>query len=102
MIYVPGRLFSVNPAAVQGVENLFARNERVICLFDTSLGPMAVILVGAMIVGSMSTVWHGTVSHPAQPRKMCQWQYENQEIKLARGEEMGLFKLGSTDRKSVV
>lgn len=95
MEHVPGALFSVNPATARGVPGLFARNERVVCLFETPLGPMALVLVGATIVGSMSTVWHGQVNPPrtGQPRR---WDYQNQQITLRRGEEMGRFLLGST------
>ena len=98
MIYVPGKLFSVNPTTVRTVPKLFARNERVICLFDTALGPMAMILVGATIVASIATVWHGTVTPPTG-HTIHQWNYPNpntQAITLAKGDEMGHFKLGST------
>ena len=95
MEHVPGALFSVNPTTVRGVPGLFARNERVVCIFDTSLGPMALVLVGATIVGSMATVWHGQVNPPrtGQPRR---WDYAGQPITLRQGEEMGRFLLGST------
>lgn len=99
MIYVPGDLFSVNPLTAANVPNLFARNERVICLFDTAVGPMVQILVGATIVGSIETVWAGTVTPPREGI-IKRWTYpaEGQEgtISLAKGEEMGRFKLGST------
>ena len=95
MIYVPGRLFSVNTLTAQNVPSLFARNERVICLFDTELGPMAVILVGAMIVASIETVWAGLITPPK--RQLKQFTYpQAEEIRLEKGEEMGRFKLGST------
>ncbi|CAM5780769.1 archaetidylserine decarboxylase [Ottowia pentelensis] len=95
MVHVPGALFSVNPATARGVPGLFARNERVVCWFDTARGPMALVLVGATIVGSMATVWHGVVNppRPAQPRH---WDYTGQAIELAQGVEMGRFLLGST------
>lgn len=95
MEHVPGTLFSVNPLTARGVPGLFARNERVVCVFDTPLGPMALVLVGATIVGSMATVWHGQVNPPrtGQPRR---WDYLNQNISLRKGEEMGRFLLGST------
>lgn len=95
MEHVPGALFSVNPATARGVPSLFARNERVVCSFDTPLGPMALVLVGATIVGSMATVWHGQVNPPrsGQPRR---WDYADQQITLRQGEEMGRFLLGST------
>lgn len=96
MIYVPGALFSVNPATARGVPNLFARNERVVCVFTSSEhGPFAMVLVGATIVGSMATMWHGLVN-PRRTGKVCEWAYEDQAIVLKKGEEMGRFLLGST------
>ena len=99
MIYVPGDLFSVNPLTAANVPNLFARNERVICVFDTAFGPMAQILVGATIVGSIETVWAGTVTPPREGI-IKRWTYpaadEDDAITLAKGAEMGRFKLGST------
>lgn len=94
MVYVPGRLFSVNARTTDRVPNLFARNERVVALFDTAIGPMAVILVGAMLVASIRTVWAGVVAPQlVGPRS---WQYCDQHIALTRGDEMGHFALGST------
>ena len=95
MIYVPGRLFSVSPASVSHVKGLFAKNERVICVFETSAGPMVVILVGAMIVGSIGTQWHGLVT-PPRKRKIQTWNYEREPISLNKGADMGHFELGST------
>ncbi|WP_394700012.1 archaetidylserine decarboxylase [uncultured Parasphingorhabdus sp.] len=96
MTYVPGALFSVNPATARGVPNLFARNERVICVFDSpEHGRFAMVLVGATIVGSMATVWHGVVK-PKPASKITQWTYADQNIALEKGEEMGRFLLGST------
>ncbi|AVS86693.1 phosphatidylserine decarboxylase [Paracidovorax avenae] len=96
MIYVPGALFSVNPLTARGVPGLFARNERVVCLFDTPLGSMALVLVGATIVGSMATVWHGTVN-PPRTAGLRQWTYDDgPDALLRKGEEMGRFMLGST------
>jgi len=96
MIHVPGALFSVNPATARGVPNLFARNERVVCLFESpEHGPFVMVLVGATIVGSMATVWHGVVN-PKRIRTISEWTYAEQEIVLAKGEEMGRFLLGST------
>jgi phosphatidylserine decarboxylase len=95
MIHVPGTLYSVNPATVAGVPGLFARNERVVCLFDSAFGPFVLTLVGAMAVGSMQTVWHGLVN-PPRPGTLRDWRYDEQDIRLARGEEMGRFLLGST------
>jgi phosphatidylserine decarboxylase len=96
MIYVPGDLFSVNPLTARGVPNLFARNERVICVFEGEHGPFVLALVGATIVGSMATVWHGVVN-PPRTREVREWAYEGrQQVTLKRGEEMGRFLLGST------
>jgi len=95
MIHVPGDLFSVNPATARGVPGLFARNERVVCLFDAAFGPFALTLVGATIVGSMATVWHGTVN-PPRSGKIRTWTYDDRRIELGKGDEMGRFMLGST------
>ncbi|MCP1064647.1 archaetidylserine decarboxylase [Serratia symbiotica] len=99
MIYVPGDLFSVNPLTAAHVPNLFARNERVICVFDTAIGPMVQILVGATIVGSIETAWAGTVTPPREGI-IKRWAYpatgEEGAIALEKGAEMGRFKLGST------
>ncbi|MEQ1807385.1 MAG: archaetidylserine decarboxylase, partial [Burkholderiaceae bacterium] len=95
MIHVPGDLFSVNPATAQAVPGLFARNERVVCIFETTFGPLALVLVGATIVGSMATVWHGVVNPPRSGR-LREWHYADRELRLAQGDEMGRFLLGST------
>ena len=95
MIYVPGDLFSVNPTTARGVPGLFARNERVVCVFEGEHGPFVMVLVGATIVGSMATVWHGVVN-PPRPGIVRDWTYEMGNISLAQGEEMGRFLLGST------
>jgi phosphatidylserine decarboxylase len=95
MIYVPGDLFSVNPTTARGVPGLFARNERVVCVFDTAHGPMVLTLVGATIVGSMATVWHGQVN-PPRPGHLWEKTYESGAVKVRQGEEMGRFMLGST------
>jgi phosphatidylserine decarboxylase len=95
MIYVPGTLFSVNPTTALGVPNLFARNERVVCVFDSEHGPFVLTLVGATIVGSMETVWHGIVN-PKRPGVMREWRYDPQQWVFAKGDEMGRFSLGST------
>jgi phosphatidylserine decarboxylase len=96
MIYVPGRLFSVNFATARVVPRLFTRNERLVCIFDTSLGPMALILVGAMLVSGMETVWSGPVA-PPHGQAMRRWHYEGENaLTLSRGEEMGRFNTGST------
>jgi phosphatidylserine decarboxylase len=95
MIHVPGRLFSVAPYAVRQVPNLFVRNERVISLFDTSHGPMAVILIGAMLVSSMETVWAGTITPPPGHR-VNTGDWSRRGISLNKGQEMGRFNMGST------
>ena len=96
MIYVPGDLFSVNPFLAEHVPNLFARNERVICVFDTAFGPMVQILVGATITASMSTVWAGVIN-PPRTGEVKVWTYQGDSaIKLTKGQEMGAFQLGST------
>ena len=95
MIHVPGDLFSVNPTTARGVPGLFARNERVVCEFETASGPFVLVLVGATIVGSMATVWHGVVN-PPRSGEVREWRYHDQQIVLKKGEEMGRFLLGST------
>ena len=95
MIHVPGDLFSVNPTTARGVPGLFARNERVVCVFDSEFGQFVLTLVGATIVGSMATVWHGMVN-PPRPGTVREWRYDDQDITLQKGEEMGRFLLGST------
>jgi len=98
MIYVPGDLFSVNPFTADNVPNLFARNERVVAVFDSANGPFAMVLVGATIVASIETVWAGTVTPPTGPC-VHTWEYPNEglnKIELDIGAEMGRFKLGST------
>ena len=95
MIHVPGALFSVNPTTARGVPGLFARNERVVCLFESAQGPFALVLVGATIVGSMDTVWHGVVN-PPRPGQVRTWHYEQARVALRQGDEMGRFLLGST------
>ena len=98
MVYVPGDLFSVNPTTARGVPGLFARNERVVCHFTTPHGPMALVLVGATIVGSMATVWHGLINPPRRAR-VTTWHYGGADAPapfLRQGAEMGRFLLGST------
>jgi phosphatidylserine decarboxylase len=95
MIYIPGDLFSVNPLTARHVPHLFARNERVVCVFDTAHGPFVNVLVGATIVGSVATVWHGIVN-PPRTRDIREWHYDDKDIVLAKGAEMGRFLLGST------
>lgn len=95
MTYVPGRLFSVAPYTVRQVDRLFARNERVISVFETEAGPMALVLVGALLVAGMETTWAGEVT-PAKERAIHTTDYRGQGIRLAKGEEMGRFNMGST------
>ena len=95
MIYIPGELFSVNPSTARGIPGLFARNERVVCVFDTERGPFVMTLVGATIVGSMATVWHGVVN-PPRSKEIREWRYDDQDIRLKQGDELGRFLLGST------
>lgn len=95
MLHIPGRLFSVNDATARGVDQLFARNERVVAIFDTASGPMALILVGAIFVASIETVWHGIVTPPHTP-SIQSWDYPKGEVILEKGAEMGRFNMGST------
>ena len=95
MVHVPGDLFSVNPTTARGVPGLFARNERVVCVFESDHGPFVLALVGATIVGSMATAWHGQVN-PPRTGQLRQWNYAPGQVELAQGAEMGRFLLGST------
>ncbi len=96
MIDVPGAFFSVNPTTARGVPGLFARNERVVCVFESkAVGTFVLVLVGATIVGSMATVWHGVVN-PPRVRRVREWHYADGKVALQQGEEMGRFMLGST------
>ena len=95
MVHVPGDLFSVNPTTARGVPGLFARNERVVCFFESAQGPFVLVLVGATIVGSMATVWHGQVN-PPRSGTLQHWDYPKGQVRLEKGQEMGRFLLGST------
>lgn len=95
MVHIPGRLFSVNAATTRSVSGLFARNERVAAIFDTEAGPMALVLVGAIFVSSIETVWHGVVTPPTT-HSVQSWHYDKKPIILQKGEEMGRFNMGST------
>ena len=96
MLHVPGTLFSVNPVTARGVPGLFARNERVVCAFESPAGPFVLVLVGATVVGSMATVWHGVVN-PPRAAAVRSWRYDDDRpIVLEQGDEMGRFLLGST------
>jgi phosphatidylserine decarboxylase len=96
MVHIPGRLFSVNTATTHSVPGLFVRNERVAALFDTDAGPMALVLVGAIFVSSIETVWHGVVTPPSITSAQQCWQYQDNAPTLKIGEEMGRFNMGST------
>lgn len=95
MVHIPGCLFSVNTATTRSVPRLFARNERVVAVFDTEAGPMALVLVGAIFVSSIETVWHGVVTPPSHD-SILTWQYNYKPYTLHKGEEMGRFNMGST------
>jgi phosphatidylserine decarboxylase len=96
MIHIPGSLYSVNPVTARGVPNLFASNERVVCVFESAqCGPFVAVLVGATIVGSISTVWHGVVN-PVRTGKVAEWSYADEPVALHQGEEFARFLLGST------
>lgn len=95
MAHIPGRLFSVNPTTTENIPNLFAGNERVAAIFETEIGCMALVLVGAIFVASIETVWHGLVTPPSSTT-IRTWDYTNESINLERGEEMGRFNMGST------
>lgn len=96
MHYIPGKLFSVNPHSLASVNDIFARNERVISIFKTEFGYMAIILVGAMIVGSIATIWHGVVCPPRTHKDPQSWNYPEDQISLKQGDELGYFQMGST------
>lgn len=95
MIYIPGNLFSVNFYSADHIPNLFTRNERVVCFFETAVGPMVVALVGAMIVGSISTSWAKKIA-PTKQRQITHYDYTKESIYLEKGEELGYFEMGST------
>lgn len=95
MLHVPGRLFSVSPATTRTVPRLFARNERVVMIFDTTIGPMAVVMVGALNVGSIETVWAGEITPPRE-YVLRSWDYLDHRLELVKGAELGRFNMGST------
>lgn len=95
MVFIPGKYYSVNPTYVKHIPNLFAANERAVCFFETAVGPMAMTLVGATIVASIATIWHGEVA-PNKLKKTTEWDYNDQNIVIEKGKEMGSFYLGST------
>ena len=97
MIHIPGRLFSVSPSTVNTIPGLFARNERVVCIFETAVGPMAVIMVGAIFVGSIETIWAGEITPPkGKDISTTDYKSSDSSIILQRGQEMGRFNMGST------
>jgi phosphatidylserine decarboxylase len=96
MVFIPGKLFSVNQKTSENIPELFARNERVVCIFDTDIGPMAVILVGAMIVASIETVWAGQIAPSKQAMYATDFSEQHPPIQITKGDEVGRFKLGST------
>ncbi len=96
MVHIPGKLFSVNTATTRSVPGLFAKNERVVAIFDTEVGPMALVLVGAIFVSSIETVWHGVVTPPTASTVMTWFYQKKKAVTLQKGEEMGRFNMGST------
>ena len=94
-IYVPGKLFSVNPTTVENIEGVFANNERLVNVFQTEYGPMAVVLVGAMLVAGIQTVWRGKIT-PNKLGQIKRWDYHQQEVTFRKGDELGHFNFGST------
>lgn len=94
-VHIPGRIFSVNPLTANDVDRLYARNERVVAMFETAIGPMAVVFVGAMMVASIKTVWQGIITPPTG-KKIRVWEHADQNINFARGDEIGQFQFGST------
>ena len=95
MSHIPGKLFSVQPDVINNIPNLYARNERVVNIFQTAIGPVAVIMIGAILVASIETVWAGEVTPPKR-KQITIWDYNKQDIQLERGDEMGRFQFGST------
>ena len=93
MVYIPGKLFPVKESSVKAIPSLFSQNERLVLMFETSIGPMTMILVGAMIVGNIHVVWHGDI---AREKKIRQWSYANKPLSFKAGDEVGHFRLGST------
>lgn len=97
MIHIPGRLFSVSPTTVNTIPGLFARNERVVCIFKTAAGPMAVIMVGAIFVGSIETVWAGEITPPKGKNiSITDYKSSDSSVILQCGQELGRFNMGST------
>jgi len=95
MKYIPGNLFSVNQRTVNNIDQVFARNERLICYFDTEYGEMALVMVGAIFVGSMETSWEGQIT-PPYSKSIKTYDYDSRQIELSKGEELGRFNMGST------
>ena len=95
MKYIPGKLFSVNQNTVNNIDQVFARNERLVCYFDTEFGEIALVMVGAIFVGSMQTSWEGQIT-PPYSKSVKTFEYKNRQIKLSKGDELGRFNMGST------
>jgi phosphatidylserine decarboxylase len=95
MNYIPGDLFSVNQNTVDNIDGVFARNERLVCLFETDFGVMVFVLVGAIFVGSMQTSWEGLIT-PPYSKAVKNYDYKDHQIKLLKGDELGRFNMGST------
>ena len=95
MKYIPGNLFSVNQRTVDDIDQVFARNERLVCYFDSEYGEIALVMVGAIFVGSMETSWEGQITPPYN-KSVKTFEYDSRQIKLSKGEELGRFNMGST------
>ena len=95
MKYIPGNLFSVNQRTVDDIDQVFARNERLVCYFDSDYGEIALVMVGAIFVGSMETSWEGQITPPYN-KSVKNFEYDSRQIKLSKGEELGRFNMGST------
>ena len=95
MTYIPGKLFSVNSKTTEGISNVFSRNERVVCNFETEIGIVSIVFVGALLVASIITKWHGIVT-PSYYNQIQSWDYSHNNISFSKGEEIGHFQFGST------
>ena len=95
MKYIPGNLFSVNQNTVKSIDRVFSRNERLISYFETDFGEIAIVMVGAIFVGSMQTLWEGQIT-PPYTKSVKTFEYKNRQIKLSKGDELGRFNMGST------
>lgn len=95
MVYIPGKLFSVNEDTAEHIDQLFAKNERLVCYFDTAIGEIAVVFVGAMLVAGIVTTWHGIIA-PTYQKKVRSWDYRERNMTFSKGDELGYFNFGST------